>query len=332
MIIYLYGADTFRSRQYLKKTIAKFKQERDPQGYNVVLVDGTKEAASKIMAEIQSAPFLAERRMIVVENILSSKDIEVITGIAEKIKAEKFSSSNVVVFWQGEKLGKTKEIKTLDKLLQKEKYAQQFGELKGAQLVGWIEAEVKERAGKITRTAASYLAEQASSDSWRLSSIIDQLVAYAWRRADVNGVTQKDRNEIQIADVKMFVEEKLDDNIFSMVDAIAQGNRKQAFKLLQYQREQGEDDGKIFGLLVWQFRIMLVMGDLLEREDGLTSDQLAKKLKIHPFVAKKNLGVVKRQPLAKLQQYYQELLDMDKQTKTGAAPQPLLIDLFVGQV
>jgi len=36
MIIYIYGEDTFRSHQYLKQQIERFKKERDPQGMNVV--------------------------------------------------------------------------------------------------------------------------------------------------------------------------------------------------------------------------------------------------------------------------------------------------------
>jgi DNA polymerase-3 subunit delta len=116
-----------------------------------------------------------------------------------------------------------------------------------------------------------------------------------------------------------------------MVDAIVSGNRKQAFKLLEEQRRLGEDSYKLFGLIVWQFRILLGMRDLFEREDNLTSDQIAKKLGIHPFVARKNLALIRRLSLAKLKQLHSQLLDIDLKTKTGQGDQDLLIDLFVGR-
>ena len=58
MIIYIYGADTFRSRQYLKEQVDKFKTTRDPQGYNVVFLDATKTDASRILSEVVSVPFM----------------------------------------------------------------------------------------------------------------------------------------------------------------------------------------------------------------------------------------------------------------------------------
>ena len=102
MIIYIYGADTFRSRKYLREMVEQFKKKRDPQGYNVVFVDAQKQP-EKILGEILTAPFLAEKRMIIVENVLSISDKELLAGLMERIAKGKTPESNVVVFWQGEK-------------------------------------------------------------------------------------------------------------------------------------------------------------------------------------------------------------------------------------
>ena len=83
---------------------------------------------------------------------------------------------------------------------------------------------------------------------------------------------------------------------------------------------------------MWQFRILLEIADLLAREGNIVSDVIAKQLKIPPFVAKKNMAVAKKYPLAKLEHFYQQLLDIDIKTKTGEAPQSLLIGLFVGKI
>ena len=75
MIIYIYGEDTFRSRNYLKQQVERFKKERDPQGMNVVVLDGQKVESRRLWNEITAAPFLAEKRLVIVQNILSSKDV-----------------------------------------------------------------------------------------------------------------------------------------------------------------------------------------------------------------------------------------------------------------
>jgi len=320
MIIYIYGQDSFRSRQYLRQTIEQFKNKRDPQGYNVVILDGPTESSGQVLTEIKTAPFLAERRMIVIENILSSQNKNLLADLIIMVEHGGIPASNIVVFYQATILGKIKEIKDLEKLLKQEKYGQEFELLRGVKLLAWIKKQVEERNGRVSTYALDYLAASAGQDMWFLNSLLDQLINY------------KDGEEIQLEDAQLFLEEKVDDNVFNMVESIVAGDRKQAFKLLQEQRRLGEDETKLFGLIVWQFRILLEMRDLFDREDNLSSNEMAKELSIHPFVAKKNLFLVKRYPLFKLKQLHKQLLEIDYKTKTGQADQSLLVDLFVGRI
>ena len=317
--MYIYGEDTFRSREYLKESKERFKQQRDPQGYNLVVLDGKNTDYSKISAEMKTAPFLAEKRMVVVENILSSSDEKNLEMVLEAIKKNDVPESTVLIFWQGEKHGKSKIVKTLHEELSKQKYSLSHDKLIGPKLVAWLEQKIAKNGAKINRQALNKLS-QSGEDTWSLSTKIDQLTALV-----------KDR-EINEADVEEFSETKLDDNIFNLTDAVAAGNHKQALLLLEGQRMLGEDDGKLFGTILWQFRIMMQIADLLEREENLTSDAIAKKLSIHPFVAKKNLALVKQYSMARLQAIYSELLETDIKTKTGLGDQSLLLDLFVTKV
>lgn len=320
MIIYIYGEDTFRSRQYLKEQIEKFKKARDPQGYNVVVLDGAKLDSGKIFSEIYAMPFLAEKKMIVIENVLSSSEKELLAELIVRIKEKKIPESNITVFWQGETKGKTKEVAELEKILKVEKYAKKFEYLSGPLLKNWVEQEIKRLGGSISSQAAQYLVNNSANNVWQLSSLLEQLFLYT------------NQKEIQLKDVQLFLGEKADDNVFNMVEAIVSGNHKLAYKLLEAQRKLGEDDFKIFGLIAWQFKMLLQMRSLYDVEDNITSDVAAKKLKIHPFVAKKNWSMMKKNPIKYLTGIYNELLDIDIKTKTGRADQSLLLDVFVKRV
>src|SRR3989339_1107550 len=179
MIISISGQDTYRSRQYLKQTIEHFKKTRDPQGYNVVVLDGENEELGKIIGEIRDTPFLSPRRMIVINNILSNSDKELLGELIAVVKENKIPESNVVVFWQGEAIGKVKEVKELQLLLKKQKYAREFEMLKGVELSRWIKDEVEKNGGKISQQALMYLAQNAGHDMWYLSSLVSQLSAYS---------------------------------------------------------------------------------------------------------------------------------------------------------
>jgi len=334
MIIFIHGSDQFRSRAYLREQISKFKVARDPQGYNVVLLNATQEEPGKILNEISSAPFLAPRRMIVVENILNSKDVELLGELIRIIQNNRIPESNIVVFWQGDESGekekkstkknaKTKPeieelVSELKTLLLKEKYNQEFLPLDISKIVSWLEKECVTRGGKISKQAAMFLVMNSSGDMWLLDSLLSQLVAY------------KQKEEIVLSDVQLFIEEKVDDNAFNMVEAVVSGNGKLAYKLLEEQKRIGEEDQKIFGLLVWQFRLLLQLRSLYDVSDRVTSDEAAKTLKIHPFVAKKNWAIIKKYPLTKLKDIYSKLLDIDIKSKTGQGDAGLLMDFFVG--
>ena len=320
MVIYIYGEDSYRSRQYLSDQIEKFKTARDPQGYNVAILDAQKVEPGKILSEIISSPFLAEKRLIVVENILSISDKDFLGEMIERVKEKKVPESNVVIFWQSEKLSKVKEAKEFEVILKKEKYAHEFGALEGSALSAWIVAEVKKRNGKISNPAISYLAQNTAGDIWFLTSLLDQLTAYAAGK------------EIELSHVNLFLDEKVDDNAFNMVEAVVSGNKKQAYKLLQEQRRIGEDNFKIFGLIIWQFRILLAGRSLFDVSENMSSDAMAKELGVHPFVLKKNLALIKRYNKKQLSDIYAQLLDMDWKAKTGQADLGLALDLFINRI
>ncbi len=320
MLIYIYGEDTFRSRNYLKQQVDRFKKERDPQGLNAIFLDGQKVDTSQLWNEVMAMPFLAEKRMVIIKNILSSKDTDLIESVVEGIKNQKVPEKNIIVFYQDESVGKSKLVQELQKLLAKEKWAKEFTSMAGVQLVDWIKTETVERGGVINLAAAAYLGQNAGKDIWYIDSLISQLVAYAGGK------------EITLADAQLFLEEKVDDNIFNMVDAIVMGNRKLAFKLIEEQRRLGEEEGLIFGMALRQFRILISIRDLFNRQENITSDTMAKMLDLHPFVVKKSLPFVKKYSLDKLKNIYNQLLEIDIKTKTGQADQSLLIDLFVGKL
>lgn len=348
MIIFLYGPDTFRSRKQLKQMIEKFKKDRDPQGLNVVRLDAERVEPGRILTEMLSSPFLAERRMIVVENLLTSKHEDVMQDILRRIEEKSLPESNVVVFWDAvsapsekkkkEARGpspKTKVAKELFARLQKEKYAQAFDEMTGAKLSAWIVSEVKERGGMIEKQAVQYLAQNIGNDMWRLNSLIEQLIAFNGapvEREPLSGSPLKGGRDIAVADVQLFLDEKADDNIFNLVDAIVAKQGRQAFAMIQEQYRRGEDAQYIFAMLLRQVRILLELRDLFEREDAAQSHTLADRLGLHPFVVKKSLPIVKRYTMDELRRIYGALLELDVKTKTGQGRPEVLLDVLVGRV
>jgi DNA polymerase III subunit delta len=332
MIIFLYGKDTYRSKQQLAKMVGKFRAERDPQGLNLVKID-CDSAKENIMQEVLSSPFLAEKRMVVLENLLSSKQISVQEDFIKRIEEKNLPEDVVLIIWEAIEKPKLKAVKQLFERLLKEKFVQHFEELSGAKLTGWILAEVKGRGGEIDSKAANVLASSVGSDMWRLSTIIDQCIAYVYSANNEPPLIPPLRGGriITSSDVNLFIEEKADDNVFNLVDAIVNKQTKDVYTMMQEQYRQGNDAGYLFAMILRQFRILLQLRDLYDRGENLQSSSMAKELGLHPFVIKKSLPMVKRYSLEELANIHADLLLIDKKTKTGQGDQSLMLDMFVGK-
>lgn len=319
MILFLYGKDNYRSRQQLHKMVAKFKADRDPQGLNTIFVDMAKQDIGVLLEKIMAIPFLSEKKMVIIENLLVSKNKEAQKEILKKLEEKSFPKDTIILFYEGVDQVKTKDAKNLFTRLTQEKYAQHFEELIGYKLEAWIAHIFKEQQVSATKPAISLLAKSCQHNMWGLSNILEQVICFA------------DKKEVGIKQVKPFITEHADDNIFNLVDAIISKQSKPIYKMLQEQYVIGKDASYIIAMLIRQFKILIQMRDLFEREEQLSSAVMAKRMGVHPFVAKKSLVLIKKTNLKSLKKSYSELLHIDEQIKTGQQDQKLLLDLFVAK-
>lgn len=320
MILFLYGTDTYRSRQQLKKIVEKFKADRDPRGYNVVRLDASVRAdAELVLEEIMAPPFLAERRMVVVASLLFAGEKEIQSELLVCIEEGRVPASTVLVLWEAADAFKKKEAQALFTRLSKEKYAQEFQPFSGPKRTAWVEGELTFRNARMTPEALRYFLLHASQDSWELESLLDQLSAYR------SGL------EIRTEDIRLFMGERDDENIFSLVDAIIQGRMRDAGAMVREQYRLGKDPIYVLSMVSRQVRILLALRDYLDRGDTMSSNDAAGMLGLHPFVVKKTLPFVRQHSFAELKCLHRELLHSDRAIKTGEGDPRVLLDAFIAR-
>lgn len=310
MIIFLYGRDSFRSRQKLQELKEKFIREVDKSRLNLEILDGEEIDFTRFSQAVGSAPFLAGKRMIIFEHLLTNKQIQ--ENILEFLKNKGRQQENILIFWEEVASANSK----LFKFLAKEKYAQEFKFLNDLELGRWIKREVNKRKGKIDIPATRALVEYVGNNLWLLNNEINKLIAF------------KKGAEIIRADVEELTRAKFDDNIFGLVDALGTKNKKLAIRLLANQLAFGSSPLYIIAMLVRQYRILLQVQEYLDQP----STELARKLKLHPFVVKKTLAQARRYSFSELKNIYGELLEMDRKIKTSSWKPELLIDLLIAKV
>jgi DNA polymerase-3 subunit delta len=323
MILFLYGEDSYRSRHKLKQIEDKFKKS-DKSRINFVKIDGERAAWREIEKEITAPPFLHDKKLIVVENLLRKRGQKFDEAV-EFLKQQEIPVGTVLVFYEEEP---PDERTAIFKFLNKPKQAEKFNLLDPARLPAWITAAAEERGVKIDRAAAGLLAELVGPDLWQANNDLDKLAAYC-RKAGKIGANE----------VNLFVRGKFDENIFALTDAIAAKNRRAAFRILNEQIEAGLKETQIFFMLARQFRLLLQIKEIVAKNYSFLSpsdpnlkSKIAAELKLHPFVVQKTLQQIKNYSIPELKKIYKNLLNIDMKMKRTRTSPRLLLDLFFAQV
>ena len=337
MIIFLYGADTFRSREKLKSLKDRFIREVDRSGLNLIELDGEKAGINDINKAIATQSFLSSKRMVVIRNILkATKNLQ--NEVLELLKKGKFREAkedspkvgssgradNILVFRDeaADKRG------GLFKYLSGSKFKEEFQVLANNDLVKWIERRVEVKGGKISRQNAYFLASKSDGNLWALSGEIDKLLA------------GRKSKEIEKENIEQSYLVKLDDNIFNLTDAVGSNNKKLALKLINEQLEAGVNEIYLLTMIVRQFRILLQVKAELEKgispqaayAGGQANNRaIASELGLHPFVIQKAIPQASKYSLDQLKKIYNRLLEVDVRLKLGESGKTLL-ELFVVEI
>ncbi|MBI5766113.1 DNA polymerase III subunit delta [Candidatus Falkowbacteria bacterium] len=316
MIFFIYGTDHYCCQEKLKELKDGFMQKRDKGGFNVINLDGEEIGLDQLKQEIMTTPFLSEKKMVVVKNIFQSeKKIE--KPLAEFLKERENKTDNIVCFVdffnpQKIKLPPNKKISLagpLFKYLASQKFVWEFNLMNNLALNHWLKKYLANREIKIENEAIRELALLAGNDLNNLVSEIDKLTAYR------NGQI------IRLEDVKTLTNAKFDENIFNLIDALSQKNKKLALKLTSDQLNSGVHELSILKMINRQFKI------LLQVKSGANNSTLC----LHPFVFKKALGQVKNFTPEKLVAIFKALIELESQLKTGHKNPELLLDLFIAK-
>jgi len=309
MFYFLYGEDSYR----IKDKVAKIKAEfikRDGGDFNIIELSGGNLTANQLISEVSILPFLGKERLLVIKGLLSEGKENVQNTLLEKIS--NLPSHLTLVLNEA---GNIDRRKSIFKKFFKTDGAEEFIPLEGAALSKWITQKCQELGVAITQEANQKLQIYVGSDLWRLENEIDKLRNY---------VLFREGKEVTASDVSVLVVAPNDPNIFTFIDAIGQKRQKVALELLHSFFKKGENENYIFSMIVYQFRNMLMVSDLLR--SGQTN---LSQTGLHPFVITKLKQSLKNYSFASLKKIYELLAEADYRSKTGKAGLSVLLDLLV---
>ncbi|MFA6604273.1 MAG: DNA polymerase III subunit delta [Patescibacteria group bacterium] len=311
----IYGEDNFRSRRRLASVRSQFAAQRDPSGLNSVVLRAADAAWPRVSEALFASPFLAEKKLVILEHFLSAAKAELQTNLVEALTRLP-ETTNAVFF---EEAGAAKLRRSpLFADLAKEKFSLEFPALDVGAAGQLIREECQAAGVGIEPRAAQDLIALVGVDSWSLCQEIAKLAAYVQARGAAS---------IAPADVHELVSEAQADAFFVFLDACVSGRDRLALAALEKLFLSGMAEMQIVTLLEKHFRLLIAARDQLDR--GLNdSGALASACGAHPFVAGKALVAARRFDLRTLADRHADLVEIERSLKTGGGKARALLDIF----
>lgn len=336
MVIFLHGADTYRSRQRLHTLLAGFEKKYDRYRTNSARLDGTKMSVDQFRSAVNVTGFLSSKRLVVVENLLTKGAAEdVRSTVLDMLPRLDARDDVIVIFWEGD-LEKAEERrrskkrtakkpepakasrKSLRTALESCTHAEHFDPLAGVHLMQWIRGETQRLGSSLQQAAADELVSRVGSDLWYMSTTLAKLASW------------KGKSGISAADVRSTVGLPHDENVFHLTDALAERNLSEALRLIEEQITSGAHELYILTMLVRQFRLLIQVRDTMDAEPNPAT--IAQRLKLHPFIVRRLVGQAEHYTLKELVGIHDRLLSMEEQLKTSSANPKVLFDLFAANL
>lgn len=317
MVLFLYGENSFATRQYLRQVIDQFKQKVDQQGLNITVVAGQELMVDNWRSITTDSNLLSPRRLVIIENLLASRklpdDLQELIKDTIKKQAGDDPHTNVLVFYES---NLPDQRTALFKLLAGQPRAKQFSVPAPSQSLKWAQNYAKQLGANLSLPAANLLISTTAGDMWLLASELAKLASFR------HGQT------IAAEDVKIQISLQAEIKIFDLTDALGGHQLNRALQFLYQLLFNNEEPLYILAMLSRQLRLLA----LAKEFSGQPSIVLVQKFKLPPFVANKLVSQSKLFSWERLRLAYKHIQQADMDLKNSNLPGEAVLTKLVAVI
>ena len=319
MLYILLGQDDFSLSESLEE-IKRGIGDQTLLAANTTTIDGQRMTLDQLRTVCETLPFLAERRLVIVNGLLERFEYKGKPSPRKKVKPvanqqdeckllsayiSKLPDSTILVLIDS----KIASNNPLFRELSAKAEIKSFPLLRGTKLRQWIQKRVVGEGGSASPQAVDLL----------MANEIDKLVLFTSGR------------HIEEEDVKMAVSYTQQANVFAMVDAILEFKVGVAEQFLQQLLQGGASSAYLLFMLSRQVRMIVRAKEL--RNQGKSGIEIQNKLGLtSEFAWRKTLEQAGRYPLERIKQVYHKLLEADLSIKTGKYEGELALNILIAEL
>ncbi|MBR2561324.1 MAG: DNA polymerase III subunit delta [Eubacterium sp.] len=302
----LYGPETYLRSQYCRMLVKALVPEGDEMNFTRFAEKDTDEAA--VMAQAETLPFFADRRVILVENsgFFKNKTEELAAYL------EQLPEYLILIFTEKEADKRTRMFKAAQKYGHVTEFAVQNEDM----LVRWVLGRITKAGKKIRSSDMQKFLSATGTDMTNIDNELEKLLSYCAEKEVITG-----------GDIEAVCTPQLTSQIFDMVRAVTEHRQKEALDLYYDLLALKEPPMRILYLITRQYNQLLHIGAMLR--EGLPQQEIAANAGVPPFVVKKSMSLLRRYPEEQLQMILEELTGMEEDVKTGRLADTLSVELAI---
>lgn len=302
----LYGEEAYLKKQYKDKLKNAMVSPNDNMNY--AYYEGKGINVNEVIDLAETLPFFAERRLIVLEDTGFFKNAS--AEFADYIKDMPETTSIIFVETEVDKRGK------LYKAVQAKGRAVELGRQDENTLIRWVASNVKQEQKQISENTVRYFLAKVGTDMENIQKELEKLFCYTL-----------DKDCIATEDVEEICTTQITNQIFDMVNAVADKKQRKALEFYNDLLALKEPPMRILALLTRQFKLLLEVKTMDKL--GYGRKEIAEKVGINPFVVGKYQAQAKAFSEKELRQIMEDSVETDEAIKTGRLADTLGVELFI---
>jgi DNA polymerase-3 subunit delta len=288
MIITITGSNFYLMRRRLDELTAQFVKAHGELALE--RIDAEEAEPNAILEAIQSLPFLASRKMIVLRSLGANKQA---SGQIEQF-IDAADDACDVIFYEPLPDKRTSYFKVLNTKTQLE----EFNDLDPRALARWLADEANKRSGQLSIADANYLVERAGTNQELLANELEKLLIYDPK------ITRQNIDELTVKTPQS--------KVFDLLDAAFGGNKKRALELYDEQRAQKVEPQAIMAMIAWQLELIT----LAHLGKGRAANQIARDAGVSPYPVQKAQRLAAKLDRSQLVEMIDTAAEFDYKSKT----------------
>lgn len=270
---------------------------------------GSSTQPERIIDLAETLPFMAERRVILIEDTDWFKSG---CPVMEEYIAQGVCESTTIVFCEKDVDKRTR----LYKAVAEHGLISEFPVQDADTLASWISGRLREAGTPISGADAAYMVNVVGTDMLTLAAETDKLSSYCL-----------DRQRASREDIDTICTRRLEDKVFDMCEAVAMNDKKRALTLYYDLIALRESPIKILVLVTRQFDTLIRIKDLEFRKYG--DDVIAKKIGRPSWTISKYRKQTGRYSMSALRSIVNECADTDMAIKTGMMEDKIALETLM---